>query len=124
MKAYGTILAYPIAGHHAGLSDYEADETGRAALSQRLLHAELLESARRGNIPADILNQTLPKEKPTSGTDPAFWIRLLFSCLVDADFLDTEDFLEPAKAAQMSNYPKLTELMTLFSTSMKEKQTE
>ncbi len=124
LKAYGFILAYPIAGHHAGLPDYEADRTGRAALSQRLRHEELLEAARQGRIPTDILNQLLPKERPKPGADPALWIRLLFSCLSDADFLDTEAFLGPAKAALRTDYPKLSELLKLFSNYMEKKQAD
>ncbi len=124
LKTLGFVLAYPIAGHHAGLPDYESDTTGRAALSQRLQHKELLESARQGYIPTYILNQSLPKERPKPGADPAFWIRLLFSCLTDADFLDTEAFLDPAKAAQRTDYPKLPELLQSFSNHMEKKRSE
>lgn len=122
LKTAGRILAYSIAGHHAGLPDWESDATGRAALSQRLLNAVLLDMARKGNIPPDILNRSLPSERPKPGADPALWIRLLFSCVVDADFLDTEDFFEPAKAAARGNYPQLTDLMPRFVEYMREKQ--
>lgn len=116
----GTILAYAIAGHHAGLPDYESDTTGRAALSQRLKQIGLLKAC-KNNIPSDILNQQISKEGP-KGADPAFWIRLLFSCVVDADFLDTEDFLDPEKAANRGKYPELTTLLSLFFEYMQKKQ--
>lgn len=122
LKIVGRILAYSIAGHHAGLPDWESDTTGKAALSQRLQNTVLLDVARKADIPPDILNHSLPIERPKPGADPALWIRLLFSCVVDADFLDTEDFFEPAKAAARGNYSQLADLMPRFVDYMQEKQ--
>lgn len=116
----GRLLAYLIAGHHAGLADWIADRTGQAALSQRLMEKQLLDTAVAGGIPAEILEKPFPVEKPT-GRDPAFWLRMLFSCVVDADFLDTEDFFEPEKAIQRIGYPALAEMLPAFSAFMTEK---
>lgn len=120
-KMAGRLLAYIAAGHHAGLPDWEADRTGRAALSQRLLNKDLLTAALVGNIPAEILEQPFPEEKP-AGRDPAFWLRMLFSCVVDADCLDTEEFFEPEKAARRTGYPTLSELHDSFKAYMVDKQ--
>ncbi|MGA2939572.1 MAG: CRISPR-associated endonuclease Cas3'' [Syntrophobacteraceae bacterium] len=119
----GRLLAYIAAGHHAGLPDWEADRTGQAALSQRLLHTELLAAALANDIPAKILEQQFPVEKPT-GRDPAFWLRMLFSCVVDADFLDTEDFFEPERATLRSDYSAVSELLAPFSAYMQDKARE
>ncbi len=100
----GTILAYSLAGHHAGLADYENDTSGRSSLSQRLKQTGLLDDALSADIPVDILERSIPVERPAPGADPAFWTRLLFSCVVDADFLDTEAFLNPGKAAARPRY--------------------
>lgn len=54
------ILSYLAAGHHAGLPDWHGDETGRKALSQRLLQTTLLNDALAGAIPKDIMTQTMP----------------------------------------------------------------
>ena len=48
------------------------------------------------------------------GLDYALWIRLLFSCLVDADFLDTEVFMNPDQAASRGGYPTLEEMRPLL----------
>jgi CRISPR-associated endonuclease/helicase Cas3 len=117
----GRILAYIAAGHHAGLPDWVADSTGSAALSQRLLKNELLSAALQGFIPEDILDQVLPAEKPI-GFDPAFWVRMLFSCLVDADFLDTEAFFDPQISERRGQYPPLADLLQRFESFMVEKQ--
>ncbi len=116
------ILSYLAAGHHAGLPDWHGDETGRKALSQRLLQTTLLNDALAGAIPKDIMTQTMPKERPKPGTDPSLWIRMLFSCLVDADFLDTEAFFDQDKASARGGYQSLNELLVHFDGFMDEKQ--
>jgi len=117
----GRILAYVAAGHHAGLPDWAADETGAKALAVRLRNEALLAAARSGNIPAEILEHPLPAEKPPQGAAPALWIRMLFSCVVDADFLDTEEFFEPDKAALRGGYPPLSTMLPLFTAYMEKK---
>ncbi len=124
LNTAGRILAYPISGHHAGLPDWEADKTGNAALKLRLKNTELLNAARAGNIPIDILDHSLPQERPKHNADPALWIRLLFSCVVDADFLDTEAFLDPDKATARGNYQQLPNLLPLFTDYMRAKQAD
>lgn len=96
------LLAYGIAGHHAGLAN-GSGEGERTALDDRLkaqLHA--LDSAWESDIPLPA--QIAPPQgyKPYSENGQpgnkrnffqlAFLSRVLFSCLVDADFLDTERF--------------------------------
>ena len=117
----GRIVSYVIAGHHAGLPDWQADETGPRALSQRLLNVSLLDTALEGEIPSNILDRPMPDEKPKPGCDPAFWIRILFSCLVDADYLDTEAFFKPEMAKIRGQYPSLANLLPLFNSYMHEK---
>jgi CRISPR-associated endonuclease/helicase Cas3 len=120
----GRLLAYLIAGHHAGLPDWEADKTGNAALSQRLKNSSLLGEVLKSQIPEDILKQPWPKDRPPAGCDPALWVRLLFSCVVDADFLDTEAFFEPELAKLRGRYPQPPTLLPPFTEYMKKKQDE
>jgi CRISPR-associated endonuclease/helicase Cas3 len=122
MGIAGRILAYIAAGHHAGLPDWVADTTGQAALSQRLRNEELLSNTLKGAVPAGIIDQKLPEEKPIS-RDPAFWIRMLFSCVVDADFLDTEAFFDPQRSELRGKYPPLEDLLERFKSYMEDKQT-
>ncbi len=120
----GRILAYLAAGHHAGLPDWTADETGGAALEIRLRNRSLLDAAKTETIPRETLNHPLPSEKPPPGSDPAFWIRMLFSCVVDADFLDTEAFFDREKAVLRGSYPQVQELLGAFTAYMDKKQGE
>ena len=49
---------------------------------------------------------------------------MIFSCVVDADFLDTEKFMEPDKPAQRGQSTHLTQLMEPFNRFMLDKQAQ
>lgn len=116
----GRLIAYVIAGHHAGLPDWATDsiagsEGGKGSLSARLCSAseELRKSLEGVGISRpDWLELSQPTQKIPGGLNGlALWTRLVFSCLVDADYLDTESFLNPSKAVKRKiEQPKLTEL--------------
>lgn len=117
----GRILAYLIAGHHAGLPDWHADETGGAALSVRLgpEKAHLLAEAREQPVPEAILDAPLPATPPLGGrTGFALWVRMLFSCLVDADFLDTERFMAADRGARRAGFQPIDGLRAAFDAHM------
>lgn len=94
----GLLPAYIIAGHHGGLPDGGEQET---ELHYRLKHAKVPDDA--ALLPGILLPQglTLPFKltKDHAGFSLSFFTRMIFSCLVDADFLDTEKFLAPDRAA-------------------------
>ena len=116
---WGRILAYLIAGHHAGLPDWHTGETGGAALKARLENKTHLERAISQAIPSTILNQPKPRSPLLGGSEGfALWVRMLFSCLVDADFLDTEAFMDEDKAAQRENTPTTQDLLQRFNAYM------
>lgn len=116
----GRILAYLIAGHHAGLPDWHGDQNAGAALTTRLTQKEHLDVLPLAAIPADILappSPTIPNIP--GGSDGAhLWLRMLFSCLVDADFLDTEAFMSPHKTGEREQETTLNELMNRFNAHM------
>lgn len=97
----GRLLAYLIAGHHAGLPDWHGVENAVPALSLRLQERSHLEALPLDRIPVAILCPDLPAKQAIPGFPDGLhlWLRMLFSCLVDADFLDTEAFMAPDKAA-------------------------
>ena len=119
--AHGRILAYLIAGHHAGLPDWHSAETGGKALSIRLGAEQnhLLDRIPAQAIPQEILTQPKPATKLCGGAEGLhLWLRMLFSCLVDADFLDTEKFMNDAQAAARSGYRDMADLMDRFDKHM------
>lgn len=108
----GHLLAYPIAGHHVGLLDGIGEH---ASLDKRLEKA--VEPWRHG---LERLAIRTPPQLPMflqsaldhRGSDPrrtafcfAFFVRMLFSCLVDADFLDTERFMDWKRADARPSWP-------------------
>jgi CRISPR-associated endonuclease/helicase Cas3 len=102
---FGRALALVIAGHHAGLGD--PDEIQRRLDPDRHTIADYKGwESYSGPIQApSALKPTIvfPSSKiPTvgKGFSQAFLIRMLFSCLVDADFLETEMFMQGGTAAR------------------------
>ena len=56
---------------------------------------DLLDAARESGLPPPLENLTKPADPSgLSETARSFWIRFLFSALVDADYLDTESFFQ------------------------------
>lgn len=106
----GVLLAYAIAGHHAGLPDGQptGENTRRGAenstLRKRLDRFNEIDPrdlAWRSRIPLDRLGLRMSPRLPMAlaelreenGYAAGFWARMMFSCLVDADFLATEEFM-------------------------------
>lgn len=104
----GKLLAYCIAGHHGGLPNwYDSHEAG--------LKGRLETDSERVKITMDA--PELPKQLPFEVRDHfqlQFFVRMLFSCLVDADFLDTEKALNPIKSQWRSKYKELSDLKSTF----------
>jgi len=127
------IFGYPIAGHHAGLPDWYPDDAG-GDLQNRIfeslngiLRDDELEEIKKIPEAVKVISATLPKSPPPfaqkkkdnrKDENRHLWIRMLFSCLVDADFLDTEEFMDPAKSMERKGYPSLSELKARFDLFM------
>jgi CRISPR-associated endonuclease/helicase Cas3 len=102
----GQLLAYAIAGHHAGLADGKASaELRRTPLALRLTGKNLPELLPQWEqeieLPRQVALPTMKLKNPRApGFEIAFMARMLFSCLVDADYLDTDAFyagLDPSR---------------------------
>ena len=102
-----------VAGHHGGLPDVgnlRVDREDAPTLIGRL---------RRAMAPGGIPDYTVPLSLSVPPPDPkweadalarAFYIRMLYSCLVDADFLDTEAFMEHGRVRR-GGYEPLSVLL-------------
>jgi len=98
-KHKGQMLAYCIAGHHAGLPNGTADDetTQRSTLYWHLKQPR----PSIAQLEPGLRIPVLPPLKGTPDSTPfrlAFFVRMIFSCLVDADRLATEKFCEPQQA--------------------------
>lgn len=107
-ERYPTIKAFlpnPIAGHHAGLPNWE--DGFESSLSFRLKKRipDWRNSESEAIVSSAVLeNQDFPKQ-PLSAFGASLFCRMLFSCLVDADYLDTEKFMVPATASWRPVWP-------------------
>lgn len=122
-KSIGRILAYCISGHHAGLPDwYAGDASSAGALSVRLSKADLPEVTSEFRKKLDCSKpDNVPWKFSREDLDISMWIRMLFSCLVDADFLDTERYMNPQKADSRGNYLNMQELLCKYNLFMEKK---
>ncbi|MGA2917941.1 CRISPR-associated helicase Cas3' [Methanoregula sp.] len=117
--SYSRMLAYVITGHHGGLLNYGSPESG---LEKRMAKSVLPDySSYRNEI-------TLPDQssfrlalKPfpkQTGFCFSFFTRMVYSCLVDADSLDTEEFMSPEKSSVRGQYESFEILKQRFEEHM------
>lgn len=96
---FAPLIAQPIAGHHRGLYDY----------------CEYIEETKK-DIPKEVLipesqSCAMPRQQNLKSYDLHHLVRMLFSCLVDADSLDTEEFMNPEQASLRGTHTTMTELL-------------
>jgi CRISPR-associated endonuclease/helicase Cas3 len=89
--------AYCIAGHHSGLPDVgnKTDSADETTLLGRLKRAQQDFSVFSDELTIKDINVFPAKDAVCMNSNDAkkeyaFWTRMMFSCLTDADFLDTE----------------------------------
>jgi CRISPR-associated endonuclease/helicase Cas3 len=119
IRAVGILLAYCIAGHHRGLPDHGNENTPGPCLWKYLHSPNTLDVP---FLPDELAGIEWPSGLPIRNAAPnsvgfqiAFFARMLFSCLVDADFLDTEQFYSVDKSEKRGSYPSIHELLNIFS---------
>lgn len=99
-------VSFCIMGHHSGLPDYggQGDLPGQSSFCGRIKKGET------GDIPdyaqswkkelTETKVPSLPSFVHKSIPSAMFYNRMLFSCLVDADYLDTEQFMSAGKVSR------------------------
>lgn len=117
-----TMLAYCISGHHSGLPDYGSviDLPSDPTLKGRLKKPLSDYSAYKSELSfKDFQFPTRPPISSQPGKAAysfAFFTRMIYSVLVDADFLETESFMSDHKTRD--NFPSLIELFPAFEKYM------
>ena len=124
-RGMAQVMAFCIAGHHGGIPNQ-----GTSANTAE--EGTLLGRLKRRNLPdyhayheAD-LPQTLPPsslllaQAARAPLSAMLYTRMLFSCLVDADFLDTEKFMT-AGSVEREGFASMTTLLARFQESIEKK---
>lgn len=123
----GKALAFCVAGHHAGLAN-GIDGERITALRDRLRSdfgrdIPPLESVWEAEItlPANVAPQAIRlKNREAGGFAAAFLVRMVFSALVDADYLDTEAYFAglEGRTPSRGGHPALSELKARLDSSL------
>lgn len=109
LNSSGQLLSYCIAGHHTGLPNagFSSDNGSEATLHARL-KKDIPDYSKAFNE-IDLFDICLPKMPKIEalnkfGFSLSFFIRMIYSCLTDADFLDTENFMSNGKIERKTDY--------------------
>lgn len=105
IKVKNPVMAFCIAGHHSGLMDrgsrFSVDSDGtlqgrlKKDLKGKLAYDSFLNEL---SVPSSF--NPNDKNKTSNSFGISFYTRMLFSSLVDADFLDTEIFMSEGKVSR------------------------
>lgn len=117
-----------VAGHHSGLPDFgnlRTSESGDPTLYGRLkkgIAGKYLESCGDSGTTLPQLSPDLPWSDTLR---LSYWTRMLYSCLVDADFLDTERFMNgDLGRGQHDDIPALVQRLNSYISRWKDPKTE
>jgi len=123
-KSLGRILAYAIAGHHSGLQDW-GSKVDESSLEGRLIKSGLPDYSSYQseiNLPQEAEMIFPIKKKPVGlGFSVQFFTRILYSSLVDADFLDTERALNFENSSLRDNIFSLEKMLSALEVFLKDK---
>jgi CRISPR-associated endonuclease/helicase Cas3 len=119
-----TGLSFLIAGHHAGLSNSSDLKSKLANPSEKAIYEAVIKQA-EAEIPNLKQIPDLSSCFQGFGQDKvakSFFLRLIFSCLIDADRLDTERFADPKQYQLRQDRANAVTLAQLWQT-FEQKQT-
>ena len=101
-KSYVPMIEYCVAGHHSGLPDGgtkvdgEEDSTLHGRMKRKTGDYSAYENEVKLEYPKDNLRELFDVSNQREIIERySFFTRYLFSCLTDADFIDTERFVTP-----------------------------
>ena len=110
----GKLIAFCVAGHHAGLANGVNGEKTTALADRLRQKVHDLDPVWRDEIALPALTNPpiQRRSRESAGFTASFLIRLVFSALVDADFLDTEAYYDTASRVHSprGGYPSLEAL--------------
>jgi len=126
----GKMLAFCIAGHHAGLANGVTGKRTSALEDRMQMTVPALDLIWEQEIalPAQLSHPTIKirkdKDLNTAGFCASFFIRMMFSALVDADYLDTEAWYakqegKTPRRGEHSNLCKLRERLIAHLDTLK-----
>jgi CRISPR-associated endonuclease/helicase Cas3 len=132
-RVWAELIAYAILGHHAGLPD-KHNEFGHCFERRIDEFKDQIDPVWKDEFPLDLSALDAPEvlkriDRNHVGFDFALITRMLFSCLVDADYKDTEAFYDRLESRQSDReWPsledRLPEFLARFDSYMAAKPTD
>ena len=123
-KGMAQVMAFCIAGHHGGIPNQgtQANVGGEGTLWGRLKRRNLPDyrACQEANLAAILPASRLLEEVARAPFSTMLYTRMLFSCLVDADFLDTEKFMS-AGSVEREGFASMETLFARFEASVEDK---
>lgn len=121
-KTWGILLAYIIVGHHGGIPNW--DDTSPSSVCARLEKKGLNDYSDWEHEINLLLKNYIPNAKlkgikKLRGFQMTNYIRMLYSCLVDADFIDTEKAFGNSESVSRDTSTPLNELLPLLNDKLK-----
>ncbi len=122
-------LPLAILGHHGGIPNYaELEELAAVKDKKEIVEALSIACENRNFFSTgstdfwpESWKKNLANQRSRSRCGQDFFIRLLFSCLVDADSLDTESHFDPQRsAARLHRFVSLGELSERLESNLSE----
>ena len=125
-KASGTKLACQyfgplgllVQGHHGGLREWQAGKALEGWVNEKDSNPATEQAITYARLAIPLLEpqtQIKPPEWINSQHRAELWLRMLFSALVDADYLDTEAHFNPQQSAPRRPSIKIADLWQTFS---------
>lgn len=126
-KPWLPLVVPPVLGHHGGLPNgFSTSEDGTRSAEQRLrekLPDEVAAAFADEPVPAGLLPPQCRSIK-TAPMELYLYCKLLYSALVDADYLDTEEYFQPEQAALRGRRPGLLSLVPRYDAYMQQCEAE
>lgn len=121
--------AIAIAGHHGGLPDfgnYRTDQSGDPTFCGRMKKAEAKAIPDYSSWDGVLPPIPPPPPQASKPLPFSFWTRMLYSCLVDADFLDTEAFMKgfSPRESEYDSFETLLQKLSVYVAPWKNPQTK
>jgi len=118
-RVMAELVAYAILGHHAGLPDRKTSDHSCFAERIRRFQNRLdscwqkeLAGYELENLMPDWFGRVLTRDNPHHAFDLSVIVRMLFSCLVDADYKETERYYAAIEGREVDrNWPLLQDVL-------------
>lgn len=124
-KPWTQLVAPPILGHHGGLPNGICTSEDGARGTQQRLEKPIPEEVTAAFADAPVppkLKPPLCRSPKTAPMELYLYCKLLYSALVDADYLDTEEYFQPEQAALRGRRPTLRSLLPRYDAYIEQLQ--